>query len=239
MVLDMSPTTPVKVLLTGFGPFLDVKTNPSWEIARKLPPSIAGLHGESIQLIVPTDPMPAAYHDIRDQVMALIDAHVPDLVVHIGLDVDSRGIFRVERSAQREGYHQFPDIRRKVFTRAENKTAFAKSPVSLSTTLDLDAAEDVWRSGCASTTLATNSDSHHGAKKTKRPEKQSVLVQLSDDVGTYVCGFCYYVALLHLQTRTGTRRAVFFHVPPLESDADIAVGVRVTQELVRALVQVM
>ena len=126
----------------------------------------------------------------------------------MGLDVDSRGIFRVERSAQREGYHQFPDICRKVFTRAENKTAFAKSPVSLSTTLDLDAAEDVWRSGCASTSCALG----------RRPDVDAARA---------------------LQTHTGTRRAVFFHVPPLETEADMAVGVRVTQELIRALVQVM
>lgn len=235
----MSPTTPVKVLLTGFGPFLDVKINPSWEVARKLPASLAGLSGQSIQIIVPTDPMPAAYHEIRNQVTALIDTHAPDLVVHMGLDVDSGGIFKVERSASRDGYHEFPDIRRKVFTRAENKISFAKSPVALSTTLDLNAAEDVWRSGCASITFATHNDSHCGAKKSKQLEKQNVLVQLSDDVGTYVCGFCYYVALLHLQTHTEKRHAVFFHVPPLETDADIAVGVRVTQEVVRALMQVM
>lgn len=218
---------------------MDVKTNSSWEIARRLPASIEDTRGESIQLIVPNDPMPAAYHEIRDEVTALINTHAPDLVIHMGLDVDSRGVFKVERSAQREGYHEFPDIRRKVFTRAENKAAFVKSPVSLSSTLDLDAAENVWRSGCASITLATSNDPHQSAKKTKRPEKQSVFVQLSDDVGTYVCGFCYYVALLHLQTRTGTRRAVFLHVPPLRTDADIAIGVKVTQEIVRALVQVM
>lgn len=235
----MSSTPPIKVLLTGFGSFLDVKTNPSWEIARRLPTSIDGPHGKSIQLIVPTDPMPAAYDDIKRQVMALIDTHAPDLVVHMGLDVDAGpGAFKIERSAPRDGYHQYPDIRRRVFTRAENKNTFAKAPVSLSTTIDLGAAESVWQSGCASLTLAANTD-QRGAKNANRPEKHKIHVQLSDDVGTYVCGFCYYVALLHLQALTGRRRAVFIHVPPLETDADLAVGVRVTQEVVRALVQVM
>ncbi|KAF2621999.1 hypothetical protein BU25DRAFT_443512 [Macroventuria anomochaeta] len=189
------------------------------EIAARLPASIPGLDGESIQLVVPTDPMPAAYHDIKEQVTVLIETHSPNLVVHMGLE--------------------FPDIRRKVFTRAVNKKVFAKSPVSLSTTLDTDAAEEIWRAGCASITLATQKGSQHDAKKGIRPRLQNVLVQISDDIGTYVCGFCYYVALLHLQSLTGRRHAVFFHVPPLETEADILVGVRVTQEVVRALVYVM
>lgn len=236
----MSDTVPIKVLLTGFGPFLDVSTNPSWEIARRLPTSFDGPRGEPIQVIVPANPMPAAYHDIRSQVTHLIETHTPDLVVHMGLDVDSGpGVFKVERSAPREGYHQYPDIRRRVFTRAENRTAFAKSPVSLSTTIGLDAAEAVWQSGCASFVLAANTDPHQHAKKSKQPQKQTVHVKLSDEVGNYVCGFCYYVALLHLQMFTGHRHAVFIHVPRLDTEADLALGVKVTQEVVRALVQVM
>lgn len=205
-----------------------------------MPTSLVGTDGEAIQIVVPPDPMPAAYHELRDQVIALVDNHAPDLVVHLGLDVGSdRGVFRIERSASREGYHQFPDIRRKVFTRTENKEEFGKAPLTLASTLDLDAAEKIWRQSCASITLATTANSQHGAKNRTWPEKQNVLVKLSDDVGTYVCGFCYYVALLHLQSQTGTRHTIFLHVPPLESNADILVGVRIVQEVVRALVHVL
>lgn len=236
----MTSTAPVKVLVTGFGPFLDVAVNPSWEIARKLPASILGMNGESIQLIVPDGPMPAAYHDIKAQVTSLIDIHAPSLVVHMGLDVDSGpGVFKIERSAPREGYHDFPDIRRKVFTRIENRKEFAKAPASLTTSLDVGAAEEIWRADCAPITLATSKVSQQNAKKGARPAKQNVLVQLSDNIGTYVCGFCYYVALIHLQSHTGKRHAIFLHVPPLETEADILAGVRVTEEVVRALVHVM
>ncbi|KAJ4337089.1 hypothetical protein N0V87_004942 [Didymella glomerata] len=236
----MTSAAPVKVLVTGFGPFLDITTNSSWEIARRLPASILGLDGESIHLIVPGDPMPAAYHDIKTQVASLIDTHAPDLVVHMGLDVDSGpGVFKIERSAPREGYHEFPDIRRKVYTRIENKKDFAKAPASLTTSLDTGAAEEIWRAACAPITLATSKVSQQNAKKGTRLAKQNVLVQCSDDVGTDVCGFCYYVALLHLQSHTGKRHAVFLHVSPLETEADILVGVRVTEEVVRALAHVM
>ncbi|KAF3035335.1 hypothetical protein E8E12_006404 [Didymella heteroderae] len=236
----MASNAPVKVLVTGFGPFLDIATNPSWEIARTLPASMLGLGGESIQLIDPAHPMPAAYHDIKAQVASLIDTHAPDLVVHMGLDVESgRGVFKIERSAPKEGYHEFPDIRRKVFTRFENKKEFAKAPASLNTSLNIGAAEEIWRAACAPITLATSRVSQQNAKKGKRLERQNVLVQLSDNVGTYVCGFCYYVALLHLQSHTGKRHATFLHVPPLETEADVLVGVRVTEEVVRALAHVM
>lgn len=236
----MASTSPINVVVTGFGPFLDVETNYSWEIASRLPASLQGLNGESIQLVVPSGPMPAAYHDIQTQVTTLIGTHAPSLLVHMGLEVDSGpGVFKIERSALKEGYHEYPDIHRKVFTRMENKKEFAKAPASLTTSLDLDAAEDIWRVACAPITLATSKVSQHGAKKGIRPEKQMVLVQVSDDVGTYVCGFCYYVALLNLQKHTGKRHAVFLHVPPLETEVDIMVGVRVTQELIRALVHVM
>lgn len=236
----MASAAPVRVLLTGFGAFLDISDNPSWEIARRLPSSISGLDGESIQIIVPPDPMPAAYHRIMEQVTTLIELHTPDIVIQMGLDVDSGpGIFKVERSAPREGYHDIPDIRRQVFTRAENKKAFARSPVSLSTTLNVDAAEKIWQVNCASITLGKAHKASSNAKKGRSSGIQNVLVQLSDDVGTYVCGFCYYVALLHMQSHTGKRHTVFLHVPPLETEADILAGVKVAQEVIRALVQVM
>ncbi|KAJ4384958.1 hypothetical protein N0V86_000563 [Didymella sp. IMI 355093] len=149
------------------------------------------------------------------------------------------GVFKIERSAPREGYHEFPDIRRRVFTRVENKKEFAKAPASLATSLHVDAAEEIWRPACAPITLATSKVSQQSAKKGIRSEKQNVHVQLSDDVGTYVCGFCYYTALLHLQSHTGKRHAVFLHVPPLETEADMLVGVRVVGEVVRAMVHVM
>jgi hypothetical protein len=53
-----------------------------------------------------------------------------------------------------------------------------------------------------------------------------------------VCGFNYYISLLEMQKRTSKRDNVFFHVPQLESKEDIQTGVKVTEELVRALVAV-
>jgi pyroglutamyl-peptidase len=157
--------------------------------------------------------------------------------VHIGLDVDSEsGVFKVESSAPKEGYHDIPDIDRKVFTRAENKKTFGKAHTSLLTTLDIDAAIEMWRDGCASFTLPRPGV---GAKKGKTADRQGVDVRLSDDVGTYVCGFQYYVSMFEAQRRSGGRNVVFLHVPRLEGEEQVAVGVKVVEELIRALVGVL
>lgn len=50
---------------------------------------------------------------------------------------------------------------------------------------------------------------------------------------------CYSATLLHLQSCTGKRLTVFLHIPPLDTEANMLVGVMVTQEVVRALVKAM
>jgi pyroglutamyl-peptidase len=65
--------------------------------------------------------------------------------------------------------------------------------------------------------------------------KQLVEVELSDDVGTYVCGFECYLSLLEMQKRRGKKDVVFLHVPDLQSKEEIGVGARVVEELIRTL----
>lgn len=74
--------------------------------------------------------------------------------------------------------------------------------------------------------------------KGKGKVRQAVDVRLSDDMGSYVCGFNYFISLLKMQNRTGGRDVVFFQVPQLETEEEICTGVRVTEELIKALVAV-
>jgi pyroglutamyl-peptidase len=157
----------------------------------------------------------------------------------MGLDLDSGlGVFKVERSAPKEGYHDIPDIERRVFTRAENKTTFGKAPSSLVTSLDIESAAEAWQSGCLGLSLPKGP-----ALKTKGKGRSAgklmVDVRLSDDVGTYVCGFQYYISMLEMQKRAGERNVVFLHVPELETVDEARVGVRVVEELIKALVGVL
>ncbi|KAH7412041.1 hypothetical protein DE146DRAFT_263705 [Phaeosphaeria sp. MPI-PUGE-AT-0046c] len=234
-----APEDQIKVLVTGFGPFLDITTNPSWEVARRLPTDLLGTDGEVIRIIVPTEPTPAAYHKILAQTSQLIKQHAPAVIVHMGLDVESsRGLFKVERSAPKEGYHDIPDIDRKVFTRAENKTTFGKAPASLVTSLDIDSAVEAWVAACASLALPKDPGVSKTKPKGKKDGKQPIEVRSSDDVGTYVCGFQYYSSMLQTHHATGRRDIVFLHLPKLESTEELEIGRKVTEELVKILVKV-
>ncbi|KAF9728771.1 hypothetical protein PMIN01_13151 [Paraphaeosphaeria minitans] len=112
MPTEVNPAS-IKVLVTGFGPFLDITTNPSWETTKSLP--------------------------IARGIFSLIAKHEPHIVLHMGLAVD-RDYYAVEQSAPKEGYYDVSDSDRKVITRAENKKLFGKAPSSLATSLDLASA---------------------------------------------------------------------------------------------------
>ena len=153
----------------------------------------------------------------------------------------------MERSALKEGYHDIPDVDRKVVTRVENKKLFGKVASSLGTSLDLDGAVSAWQIACAQTTMSSSSaGSGSGGGITSkgkaggkvRQERKKVDVRLTDDVGTYVCGLIYFASMVEMQKRKGARDVVFLHVPPLNDEAEVGVGIEVVKEAVVALVDV-
>ncbi|KAK6846200.1 peptidase C15- pyroglutamyl peptidase I-like protein [Apiospora arundinis] len=237
-----------KILVTGFGPFLDVTKNPSYEIVCRLPQTLPS--GSNITIIAHPEPIPAAYHKIAEVVPKLIAEHDPDIIVHMGLAMD-RDYFAVERSAPKEGYHEIPDIARRVFTRAENKARFGKSAESQVTDIPLEQVVDLWTDSVAQARLrlpdpASSSGAagkaqgsgKKGTKATKEALKE-VDVRLSDDVGTYVCGFIYYLSLLEMAKRGKKKNTIFFHVPPLGTEEDVETGLKVTESLIQSLVDVV
>lgn len=221
---------------------MDVAKNPSYEIVCRLPQT---LRLGNVTIIAHPEPIPASYHKIAEVVPKLIAEHDPDIVVHMGLAVE-RDYFAVEQTAPKEGYHEIPDIARRVFTRAENKARFGKSAASLATELPLEQVVESWQDSVAqarlklpssSSALGTGKAPTGGKKGTKgiKDEQKHVEVRLSDDVGTYVCGFIYYLSLLEMEKKGKKRNSVFFHVPPLGTEVEVNTGVKVTEYLVQAL----
>jgi pyroglutamyl-peptidase len=104
-----------------------------------------------------------------------------------------------------------------VFTKAEIKQAWGKSPARLDSLLDFDAVIAGW----------------------KARTSNSVDVRASDDVGNYVCGFAYYLSLAKVVQTKGKGRVVFLHVPPLEGEREIEKGVEVTIALIKAIVETL
>ncbi len=191
-----------------------------------------------IHVAVPSQPLPAAYHKLVLQVPQLIQEHAPDLIIHIGLEVESGpGVFKVERSAPRQGYHDIPDVERKVLTRNENKKIFGKSPDSLVTSLDLDTAVGAWEEACQFMWLP-KATAFKSKAKGKNEARIPLDLQQTDDVGTYVCGLNYYISMLEMKQRTTKQNVVFLHVPKLDSEEQVQVGIKVVEELIKALVNV-
>jgi pyroglutamyl-peptidase len=112
------------------------------------------------------EPLKTAYHEIASVVPKLLEQHKPNVVIHVGLDAD-RSYFAIEKGADRDGYHQVPDEARKVFTKAEGKKAWGKSPDRLDSSIAIDDAVSRWRR-----------------------LKKGADLRVSDDVGNYVLWVC-------------------------------------------------
>lgn len=144
--------------------------------------------------------------------------HKPDIALHIGLD-EGRTTFNLERSASRDGYHQNLDLDHKVFGKAEIKKQWGKGAETLQTSLDLD---DVLRK-------------YKSSKVLKELGRGAPEVTVSDKVGDFVCGFIYYLSLDAMEKEQGRRDVVFLHVPMLKAGREVEIGVRIVEELCKAL----
>lgn len=95
---------PALVLLSGFGPFLDVQENPSGALARALgdaPPAGMEVHGGVLPVSV--ERVPAAY----DALLGELGERRPDLLLALGVH---RGpTFRLERFARARLHAERPD----------------------------------------------------------------------------------------------------------------------------------
>lgn len=165
----------------------------------------------NIRIITQPESLKAAYHDLLE-VPKLLEEAKPDVVIHIGLAAE-RNYFAIERGAGRDGYHQYPDEARKVFTKAENKKLWGKSPARLDSSLDFSDILVKWKAQAG----------------------KDVDLRTSDDVGSYVCGFVYYVSMEYSWKKGRGMPVVFMHVPPLPRKEDIAKGEKVILALIRAI----
>jgi pyroglutamyl-peptidase len=149
------------------------------------------------------------------------------VVIHIGLAFD-RSYFAIEKGAPRDGYHAIPDEDRKVFTKAENKKLWGKSPERLDPGFNFEKALEGWKKAV--------SGGVKGKGKGKGKGREEDL-RVSDDVGVYICGFVYYLSLERLRESKKRSLVVFLHVPPLEGREEVERGVQIVIGLVKALVE--
>ena len=94
-----SPTR--TLLVTGFGPFLQVTENPSWEAIRELEGQTVGT------LLVRTARLDVQYEDAPRQLQDAIDRVKPDLVLCLGVAPGTE--FRLESTARNRDVVAAPD----------------------------------------------------------------------------------------------------------------------------------
>lgn len=199
--------------------------NPSWEIAKSLPPFLPTSKPDStsdisliadhppVRILVHPEPVNVSYETVRELVPRLWDGKKIDFMLHIGM-ATSRKFYSVERRGKRDGY-VMRDVDGKLLSSTpEGKHEWDGLPKEILTDVNL---EDVWRRWRAA---VPNAD-----------------IRISEDAGRYLCDYIYYSSLAQLLRKEEERRVVFLHVPVDSDDAALKTGLQITLELIRALVQ--
>ncbi|KAG4431005.1 hypothetical protein IFR05_013513 [Cadophora sp. M221] len=220
----------ITVLVTGFGPFrAQNPINPSWEIAKGLPPFLppskfhpldasAIVSDVPVRILVHPSPMKVAYKSVRELVPTLWEGRKIDFAIHIGM-ASGRRFYSVERRAHRDGYNM-KDVDEELLRDGERRRlegegwVWSGLPEELVSVVDVD---DVWKRWRAAL-----------------PGKD---VRVSEDAGRYLCDFIYFSSMAYLTKKEEDRRVLFLHVPVNADAVAVENGIEITIELIRAMVQ--
>jgi len=122
-----SAPPPRTLLVTGFGPFLHVTENPSWEAVRDLDGQVVGT------LVVRTARLDVTYGDAPRQLQEAIDRVKPDLVLCLG--VAPGAALRLESTARNRDTKSAPDAAGVV---RHDRAIRIDGPATITTRLPLD-----------------------------------------------------------------------------------------------------
>lgn len=198
-------TTPVRFVVTGFGPFQGVRSNPTTQICHKLDGHLRK-HGRAdlADAIVSRQVMETAAAVVRgslDLVARMEDDTVKTVYLHLG--VNARGnLFHVEECAYNDATFRVPD-RDGYRPTKECIVEDQEWGHCLKTELDVEALVD--------TLNAT--------------ETRAIV---STDPGRFVCNYTYYYSL------SQHPYAIFLHVPPF-AVAGEGVQLRLVADLMEAI----
>lgn len=164
-----------------------------------------------------------------------------------------RTYFAVEQTSEKNVYSFATDIDGQVFEDYEGDVIWSDQPEKLSTDLDLNAVVADWQNRTKDITWPEDlGDSFMAVQHSVAPAssvdvalKQDVLLMEADDVrwsdavGNYLCGFIYYAGMVQMSRTSEAKKrdTAFMHVPMLESEEELEMGVDIAVELVQSLVQ--
>jgi pyroglutamyl-peptidase len=199
-------------------PFLKNSVNPSWTIAHSLPATLppTATAPYRIRIAVPAAPLRTSYAHVSTAAPALLAEHAGGVsaVVHLGL-ADKRTSFGLERRSDSGPYARVPDVDGHMLEPEEAARLFEGLPHELRPSFH---CEDVWR------------------RWRDNVPDQKVDLRPSDDPGSYLCAFVYYLSMAWFYRRGEDRPVVFCHLPNLLSEEEVETGVDVVVALIYALV---
>ncbi|KAH9447157.1 hypothetical protein Pst134EA_029201 [Puccinia striiformis f. sp. tritici] len=240
---------PVKVLLTGFGPFRTHLTNASFEIVKraiaKSGETVEGVSGREVEVVGHREPIRVSYKSVDELLSELYETHPDiDLVIHTGLNATlARSEFLIETIAHRDRYVS-PDVDGLVgddfLSQSKREQWIDNGPLSLSSSVLVAPL----------------------IQQVKAQISVPIELKASTDAGRYLCEFIYYDSLLRFHGRDNlnknptevTREAaetditdhqpgnplqlpvLFVHVPPSLDLMDLELGGLVLHTIVQEII---
>jgi pyroglutamyl-peptidase len=162
-----------KVVVTGFGPFRQVKENESWL-------AVSGLWSQDLPdyIKLVTRELPVIYEVAKREVDKLWDEEKPDLMIHVGVSVEDTQI-SVEKCSFNMDYVSGDNL----MVCPANGVCVPNAPEILQTKLDVDKLVHI---------------SNHTFRTTDSKAKCGP----SNDPGRFLCGYTYFVSLFHDENKS-------------------------------------
>ncbi|GMS90320.1 hypothetical protein PENTCL1PPCAC_12495, partial [Pristionchus entomophagus] len=154
-----------KILVTGFGPFGPLETNPSAEVAKALstyPLDDCEVHSHEMRVV---------YSEVKDTVPKLWVDYDPDLVIHLGVHPEQNCV-KIEKQAFADGYCRL-DVNGCV---PHDNKCVVNLDQPLRSSIDVDSLVEKTREDL-------------------KEKIGDLAIQSSEDPGRYLCGFSYYLSL--------------------------------------------
>ncbi|GAA5957108.1 hypothetical protein JCM8115_003958 [Rhodotorula mucilaginosa] len=217
---------PFRVHLTGFGPFRDIKHNPSWlavepldgQILTESPPPLFG-HAPTASprrrsprrpILLSTSLLPVEYTAVEHLAPRLQqpdhkeETPPPELVIHVGVSAGDSAI-RLEQRARKFGYNSLD-------------AAGNLAPSTRSEDVDVEGARrgfvgEEWEAAPEELRTVVDAD-----KVIRWVKSQGVaFISQSDDAGLYLCEYSFFASMataIRLNPANPTP-VQFIHVPPV------------------------
>lgn len=181
-----------KILLTGFEPFDQEITNPSWEAVRTLDGKILtkpNTHTGAHYGVVVAQ-LACEFYVATEKLHALLATHQPEIVICVG-QAGGRADISVERIAINIDDARIPD---NAGNQPIDEAVVADGPAAYFSSLPIKAIVHNLR-------------------------QQGIPANVSQTAGTYVCNHIFYGLMHYAHTHASPKQAGFIHIPYLPEQA--------------------